>query len=308
MKVIDKQLMFISSQEREAGSASDFHISIPSHLLTCQSHQKLRVILNDIVLPYTWYNVQETNRHFQVVENGGTPFTVSLTTGSYNAMQLRAHLQDRLIYYSAHSGHGHSYTYAVSFAEVSAKFSFKITSPSGVNKFNFTSTSSITAYKLLGFAKGSDNVFDPFTGSLTSTGTISMILTDALLFHCDLLNNNVDKGAGAKTTFHTSNVFSKLPIDTSPFNNIIFQNVNDDYMITVPDRRITQMRFWFTTMEHTYITLNDDFSFTLKIEVVEDDEKTLISHNTGIGELLKLMLLQNHQHHQQHQQLKKSGD
>ena len=31
-----------------------------------------------------------------------------------------------------------------------------------------------------------------------------MILTDALLFHCDLLNNNVDKGAGTKTTYHTS--------------------------------------------------------------------------------------------------------
>ena len=42
------------------------------------------------------------------------------------------------------------------------------------------------------------------------------------------------------------------------------------------------------------------------IEVIEDDEKTLISQNTGIGELLKLMLLQHHQQHQQ--QLKKSGD
>ena len=130
-----------------------------------------------------------------------------------------------------------------------------------------------------------------------------MILTDALLFHCDLLNNNVDMGAGAKTTFHISDVFGKLPIDTSPFNNIIFRNVNDDYMITVPDRRITQMRFWFSTMEHSYIALNDDFSFTLKIEVLEDDEKTLILQNTGIGELLKLLLLQQHQ-----QQLKKSGE
>ena len=296
MKVVDKQLMFISSHERESGTTSDFQLTIPSHLLTCRPHQKLRVILNDIVLPYTWYNVQETNRHFHVSENGGTPFLVSLTVGSYHAMQLRSHLQERLIYFSAHSGHGHSYTYTVSFDEVSAKFTFKITSPTGVNKITFTSTSSsLSAYKLLGFAKDSDNVFDPFTGTLTSSNTVSMILTDALLFRCDLLNNNVDMGAGVKTTYHVSNVFGKLPIDTSPFNNIIFRNTNDDYMITVPDKRITQLRFWFTTMEHSYITLNDDFSFTLKIEVLEDDEKTLVSQNTGIGELLRLLLLQQHQ-------------
>ena len=165
-----------------------------------------------------------------------------------------------------------------------------------MNKITFTSTaSSLSAFKLLGFAKDSDNVFDPFTGTLTSSNTVSMILTDALLFRCDLLNNNVDMGAGVKTTYHVSNVFGKLPIDTSPFNNIIFHNTNDDYMITVPDKRITQLRFWFTTMEHSYITLNDDFSFTLKIEVLEDDEKTLVSQNTGIGELLRLLLLQQHQ-------------
>ena len=160
MKVVEKQLMFISSQEREGGTASDFHITIPSHLLTCQPHQKLRVILNDIVLPYTWYNVQEGNRHFTVTENGGTPFLVSLTMGSYHAMQLRSHLQERLIYYSAHSGLGRSYTYTVSFDEVLAKFSFKIGSPSGVNKLTFPSSgTSISAYKLVGFTKDSDNAF-----------------------------------------------------------------------------------------------------------------------------------------------------
>ena len=312
MKVIDKQLMFIASHERDSGTISDFTLNIPSHLLTCQPHQKLRVILNDIVLPYTWYNIQESNRHFHVSENGGSPFVVSLTMGSYNAMQLRSHLQDQLIHFSAHSGHGQSYTYTVSFNEVSAKFTFQIASPVGVNKISFQSTStSISAYKLLGFAKDSDNTFTTSTvnavttATLSSSNTVSMILTDALLFHCDLLNNNVDMGAGLKSTFHISNVFGKLPIDTSPFNNIIFQNANDDYLISVPETRITQLRFWFTTMEHSYITLNDDFSFTLKIEIVEDDEKTLISQNTGLGELLKLLLLQQHQHHHQ-QEVKKS--
>ena len=49
-----------------------------------------------------------------------------------------------------------------------------------------------------------------------------------------------------------------------------------------------------TTVEHGIITLNDDFSFTMKVEVYEDDEKTLVSQNSGLGELMRLMLLQHH--------------
>ena len=100
---------------------------------------------------------------------------------------------------------------------------------------------------------------------------------------------------GVGDSFHLSNVFAKIPISTSPFNNIIFENQNDDYLINIPDQRVSQLRFWFTTIDHEAITLNDDFSFTLKIEVMEDDEKTMVEQNSGIGELLRLLVLQQHQ-------------
>ena len=50
MKVIDKQLLFISSEERDSGHESDFTLSMPSHLLACQPHQKMRMVLNDVVI------------------------------------------------------------------------------------------------------------------------------------------------------------------------------------------------------------------------------------------------------------------
>ena len=101
-------------------------LSMPSHLLTCRLEQKMRMVLNDAVIPYTWYNVQDTNRHFEVVENGGTAFTVSLDVGSYHALQLRDHLATKL---NAASGAG--YTYTVAFHEVSSKYTFTIGAPSG---------------------------------------------------------------------------------------------------------------------------------------------------------------------------------
>ena len=82
-------------------------------------------------------------------------------------------------------------------------------------------------------------------------------------------------------------------INTSQFINIIFQNQNDDYMLRLIDKRVTSMRFWVTTAEHGTIELNDDFSFTIKVEVYEDDEKTLVDQNMGLGELLRIMVLQN---------------
>jgi len=300
MKIIDKQLLFISSDERDSGSVSDFTLSMPPHLLTCRSDQKMRMVLNDVVMPYTWYNVQGTNRHFEVVENGGAPFQVSLDVGSYHALQLRDHLASKLN--SASSDHGAGYTYAIAFHEVSSKFTFTIgyplALPGGVNSFSFASDTNdlgASAYKLLGFSKGSINTFTQSV--LQGTNAISMMFTDALYLHCDLLNTNVDKRAGTGSVFHLSTAFAKLPINTSPFNNIIFHNVNDDYMLNILDRRVTELHFWVTTAEHGVITLNDDFSFTLKVEVYEDDEKRMVEQNSGIGELMRLLLLQNHVHH-----------
>jgi hypothetical protein len=236
------------------------------------------MVLNDVVLPYTFYNVQETNQNFQIVVNGVT-HDVSLDVGSYHAIQLRNLLNSKL---SAHN-------VTVVFTETSSKFTFTMANPSGSNALVFGDSS---AYKLLGFEKNSTNAF--IGDTLTSSKAVSMLFADAVYLHCDLLNTNVDKRAGSKTVFHLSTAFAKIPINTSPFNNIIFQNVNDDYMLNIADKRVTELHIWMTTAEHGVITLNDDFSFTLKVEVYEDDERTLVHQNSGLGELLRLMLLQHH--------------
>ena len=279
MKVVDKQLLFISSDERDSGTISDFTVSMPAHLLTCRPNQRMRMVLNDVVLPYTWYNVQDSNRKLQLVVNGIT-HDISLDLGSYHALQLRDHLSGKL---GAHA------TISATFSETSSLFTFTLANPVGTNAFVFSENG---AHGLLGFSKDSTNTFSGST--LTSTRAVSMMFSDALYLHCDLLNTNVDKRAGNKSVFHLSTAFAKIAINTSPFNNIIFQNVNDDYMLNIIDRRVTELHFWVTTAEHGIISLNDDFSFTLKVEVFEDDEKTLVHQNSGLGELMRLMLLQGH--------------
>jgi hypothetical protein len=119
-----------------------------------------------------------------------------------------------------------------------------------------------------------------------------MMFTDAVFLHCDLPNTNVNKGVGERESFHVSNAFAKLAVNTSPFNTIIYQNTNDDYLINVPDSHLQNMRFTLKTLNHDIITLNDEYSFTLKLEVLEDDEKQIVQQNMALGELLKLLILQ----------------
>ena len=178
----------------------------------------------------------------------------------------------------------------VSFLETSSKFTFTMANPVGThNDLVFANKG---AHRLLGFSKSSTNAF--VDGVCQSVNAVSMMFADALYLHCDLLNTNVDKRAGTKSVFHLSTAFAKIMINTSPFNTIIFLNQNDDYMLNIIDQRVTELHFWITTAEHGVINLNDDFSFTLKVEVYEDDEKRIVDQNSGLGELLRLMLLQHH--------------
>lgn len=298
MKVIDKRMLFVNSNERDSGTVSDFTITLPPHLLTRNNNQKMRLILNDLVLPYTWYNVQSSNQKFKARENNGAAFDVVLTPGSYHVLQMRDHLKDRLEYYSG--TFGDNYTYTVTYDEVAARFTFIANKAGGiaVSSFEFDST---PTHKLLGFEPNSVNdfVFQTINGqlvleALTSTRAVNMMFTDALYLHCDLPTTNINKGVGDKSIYHVSTTFAKIPVNTSPFSNIIYMNVNDDFVTNIPERFINRIRFRFHTLEHTDIELNDNFSFTLKLEILEDDERLLVKQNTEIGELLRTLLLQQH--------------
>jgi hypothetical protein len=52
MKVIDKRLLFIDSKDRVSGSIESFKIEIPPHLLHKKKEQKMRIVLNNVILPY----------------------------------------------------------------------------------------------------------------------------------------------------------------------------------------------------------------------------------------------------------------
>ena len=289
MKTVDKVMVFLNSTERDQGTVSDFTISLPQHLLSRKKNQQMRLILNDMNLPYTWYNVQSSNNKFKVYEDdfSATYYECDLLLGSYHVLQLRDHLKQRLDSYSIL--YGASYIYTVVYDELSAKFKFSAVKEGfeASYSFEFTSTSS---HKLMGFEPNSDN--PSANQTLESSRAINMMFTDALYLHCDLPTTNVNKSTDGG--FKISNVFAKINVNTVPFSNIIYHNVNDDFITNIPDQFINSLNFSIRTLEHNSIDLNDDFSLTLKLEIIEDDERLILKQNSTIMELLRTLLLQQH--------------
>lgn len=289
MKIVDKVMVFLNSTERDQGTVSDFTISLPQHLLSRKKNQQMRLILNDMNLPYTWYNVQSSNNKFKVYEDdfSATYYECDLLLGSYHVLQLRDHLKQRLDSYSIL--YGASYIYTVVYDELSAKFKFSAVKEGfeASYSFEFTSTSS---HKLMGFEPNSDN--PSANQTLVSSRAIYMMFTDALYLHCDLPTTNVNKSTDGG--FKISNVFAKINVNTVPFSNIIYHNVNDDFITNIPDQFINSLNFSIRTLEHNSIDLNDDFSLTLKLEIIEDDERLILKQNSTIMELLRTLLLQQH--------------
>ena len=289
MKIVDKVMVFLNSTERDQGTVSDFTISLPQHLLSRKKNQQMRLILNDMNLPYTWYNVQSSNNKFKVYEDdfSVTYYECDLLLGSYHVLQLRDHLKQRLDSYSIL--YGASYIYTVVYDELSAKFKFSAVKEGfeASYSFEFTSTSS---HKLMGFEPNSDN--PSANQTLESSRAINMMFTDALYLHCDLPTTNVNKSTDGG--FKISNVFAKINVNTVPFSNIIYHNVNDDFITNIPDQFINSLNFSIRTLEHNSIDLNDDFSLTLKLEIIEDDERLILKQNSTIMELLRTLLLQQH--------------
>ena len=289
MKIVDKVMVFLNSTERDQGTVSDFTISLPQHLLSRKKNQQMRLILNDMNLPYTWYNVQSSNNKFKVYEDdfSATYYECDLLLGSYHVLQLRDHLKQRLDSYSIL--YGASYIYTVVYDELSAKFKFSAVKEGFEASFSFEFTST-SSHKLMGFEPNSDN--PSANQTLESSRAINMMFTDALYLHCDLPTTNVNKSTDGG--FKISNVFAKINVNTVPFSNIIYHNVNDDFITNIPDQFINSLNFSIRTLEHNSIDLNDDFSLTLKLEIIEDDERLILKQNSTIMELLRTLLLQQH--------------
>ena len=178
------RMVVVDSSQRFSGNSSQFTIALS---LPTEVSDFDRVVLNQISIPRSWYDIDSNLNTFFLVENFSLPKVVTLTPGLYNVNSLILSLQTALNLASPNG-----YTYTISYPNSSTqvntnKFTFKCSNTSVTKSFIFTNA----LYLQLGF---NANTTNDFTGTITSTNSISISYINRLFLKssiCDTAQDNI---------------------------------------------------------------------------------------------------------------------
>ena len=156
-------VLSFNSKDRVSGSNSSF-ISAPTEL-GFNTYDSVALVQASI--PRSFYNVPNSYRTFTLRELG-VNYTITMTAGSYNKINLATNLATRL---TAASGNG--WTYSVTYPSASQPDTFKYTfsvTGNGVNQPSFIFTDSM--FRQLGFEENTTYAFT--ANSLVSVNCINL--------------------------------------------------------------------------------------------------------------------------------------
>jgi len=186
MSVYDNTLdhpltIYIDSSERASGTDTAF-VSAPVLISGQNSYNS--VVVSQISIPKSWYNVPASYNYFTLVENG-VQTTITIPAGNYNRNSLVAVLPALM---TAASTLGKSYTMSypnVTAAADTGKYTFSYT-PYNLGHTISIKVNGVSMFQQLGFARFSTNTFNDATGKLFSTNVINFQLINSIYIASDM--------------------------------------------------------------------------------------------------------------------------
>jgi hypothetical protein len=187
MSVYDNTLdhpmtIYIDSSERVSGTDTAF-ISAPILLSASNSYNS--VVVSQVSIPKSWYNVPGAFNYFTLVENG-TEITITIPAGNYNRNSLVAVLPALM---TAASTLGKSYTMSYPNVTASAdtgKYTFSYTPFNIGGQTISIKVNGVSMFQQLGFDRFSTNTFNNSTGKLVSANVINFQLINSIYITSDM--------------------------------------------------------------------------------------------------------------------------
>lgn len=295
MRVVASQLIYISSKNRDNGTSNNFTVYFAKGLIQCESHQKLRITVADLVMKREFYAISVNNQNFQFIETDATglnPIThnILLDRGFYSVYDLATMLTSKINAASSY------FTIVISYDKYKNLYTFVLTknNPTDLNTASFNFNVPLNAHELLGF----DVLSYPFVLNigdgklyLISTEGVSVSGTDSIYIRTNLLNE-VPQVEERQGVFQVSDTLARIPIVVAPFNNIVYTDNFFLYSLTTSFKYIDSMSIRITDIDSNLINLNGDYSITLKIDTIQDDEQEdIIKEVKELKEMVKLLVL-----------------
>jgi hypothetical protein len=283
VKIIKSQILFVDSADRYTNQTpSNFSINIPkSYAEVSSQNQKIRITLLDLIIPRNFWAINLNNRSFTLSINGIT-YIINLPLGFWNVYQLATQLKNLL-----QNANG-AYTWTITYDANKNYYNFLV-SPGATIEFIFTSND---CADFLGFTNSTTYIF--VANSLTSVKGVNLQGENCIYIRTNLTNEVPNIEYGNNGVFTVSNILARVPISVAPFANIIYQDYSNTYSLICEQNYIDQIQIRVSDRLQNLIDLQTEWSFSLKIEIIEtDDQERNIANGKNMVDILRLMLLSN---------------
>lgn len=227
------RFVFDSNDSKNVAQLGESHYSLLlNHELPCS-----RLVITNIIVPYTFYNVHHGNNEFIV---DGTKLYIPV--GNYDVETLLEKFKDMLVKWSETSPKGiinQTFLNGMKYDKCTMKYHFKITGYSSID-IQFTSSCDL-------FGTSSDK---PLTIGIIEK--VMPYIANMMSVPAVYIRSNLRTGFVYNNS--TTNILFRLPVDKNPGSLLIYENNNVDQYINV--HNINHLDIYLTDNLGNQLSLN----------------------------------------------------
>jgi hypothetical protein len=173
--------IYIDSSERVSGTDSAF-LSAPVLLSAGNTYDS--VVVNQVSIPKSWYNVPARFNYFTLIENG-TQIPITIPPGNYNRITL-ALVVGPLMTAASTIGLTYSLSYPnVAIEADTGKFTFSYT-PFGLGEIVELFVDDVSMFQQFGINRNETLLFNSPTGTVESTNLINFQIINSIFITSDM--------------------------------------------------------------------------------------------------------------------------
>ena len=288
-------LFYLDTRYRSGGTLSRPIFTFPNNLIAI-GDEKIRLTLNEMSMEYTFYQTEQFNNKFLLIENGINRL-IEIEIGNYNLVTFLNELTIKLNDASS------LYNYVISYIPNTNRLkyiatpkplvpltsiTFQFNRDAVFNALNIDIIESLN--EMMGFLdEETINLsLTPSGSGFTCESTTPITMSPGVQNLYMVINNSCQNYANTSVdnTFSSSNILAKIPVSTPPFSTIFFFDINGNYSTIITNRYLDNLSFTLFNEQFKEITPRKNYSFTIRIDIVITS--TNIENKNTLNELLEL--------------------
>jgi hypothetical protein len=270
-------LFYLDTRYRSGGTLSRPVFTFPNNLIAIED-EKIRLTLNEMSMEYTFYQTEQYNNRFLLIENGVNRI-IEVEIGNYNLVTFLTELTVKL------NDATSLYNYVISYIPNTNRLKYIATPKPSVplisivfqyNRavvFNTTGVDIIESLnEMMGFLDDATIVLSltATANGFTCESTTPISMSPGVQNLYMVINNSCQNYANTSVdnTFSSSNILAKIPIATPPFSTLFFFDINSNFSTIITNRYLDNLSFTLFNEQFTEITPRKNYSFTIRIDIV----------------------------------------